>query len=593
LSARDKLKFRCLIVFQSALGILDLFGVFLVGVIGALAINGIQSENPGNRTTSLLNFLKIDGLSPQHQVTILGAVAIVLFVTKTFLSLYLNKKSLKFLSHRAATLSTDLLSKVLAFRNKPDFDDISTQELQYSLGSGVTTMVIGVAGVSATIYSDLSLLFLLLLGLLLVDPLVAASSFLLFSTIGMFLYLYTQRKIHALGVELSELNIKSQDAIQNISASYKELFVQNRLANFVWEIKQLKTRFADVLALQSYLPNVSKYLMEASLIVATAILAFIQFSLRDAVHASASIAIFLAAGSRLAPAVLRLQQSAIQLKANLGIASSTQDLIQRYQNVIGLVAIPASRKAMISSEAADVTFDNVYFTYPNREFPAVAKLDLAIKQAQFVAIVGPSGAGKSTLIDLLIGIRDPSVGNITISGLKPVDLIQSNPGYIGLVPQQINFKKGTVRENLAFSYQAEDFSDAEYEECIQASQLSTFVSKLKNGLDTEITEFGGNLSGGEKQRFGIARALITRPKLLILDEATSALDGQTEAEITLSLQRLRGSLTVVVVAHRLSTIQDADVVAYMSNGSIIAKGSFDHVRETVPDFDHQAKLIGL
>ncbi len=564
-----------------------------MGVIGALAINGIQSGNPGNRTSSLLNVFGLDGLRPQQQVTILGATAIAFFVTKTFLSLYLNKRSLIFLSHRAARLSTELLSKILAIRNKPGFDDISTQELQYSLGSGVTTMVIGVAGVSATIYSDLSLLFLLLVGLLLIDPLIAVSSFTLFSSIGIFLYLYTQRKIHSLGVELSELNIKSQDAIQNISTSYKELFVQNRLASFVWEIKELKTRYADVLALQTYLPNVSKYLMEASLIIATAVLSFIQFSLRDAVHASASIAIFLATGSRLTPAVLRLQQSAIQLKANLGIASSTKALIDSYRDVVGLIPVPPIRKTSSGPDAANITFSNVCFTYPNRGFPAALDLDLTINKGEFVAIVGPSGAGKSTLIDLLIGIREPSVGNVTISGQKPIDLIQANSGFIGFVPQQINFKKGTVRENISFSYKPNDFSDAEYEESIRISQLSEFMKNLKNGLDTEVTEFGGNLSGGEKQRFGIARALITRPKLLVLDEATSALDGQTEAEIAMSLQSLRGRLTVVVVAHRLSTVQNADLVVYMSNGAIVAKGSFETVRDLVPDFDQQAKLMGL
>jgi ABC-type multidrug transport system fused ATPase/permease subunit len=207
--------------------------------------------------------------------------------------------------------------------------------------------------------------------------------------------------------------------------------------------------------------------------------------------------------------------------------------------------------------------------------------------------VGPSGAGKTTLIDLFLGILHPDEGEILISGLSPRDAITSWPGAISYVPQDVSIVSGTIRENICMGYP----NLIEYESLIvnslEGANLSHFNVHSNYGLEFQVGERGSNLSGGERQRIGIARALFTRPKLLVLDEATSSLDGAAEAVISKSIQKLRGSTTVVMIAHRLSSIRDADVVVYLEAGEVKAQGTFEEVRQLIPKFDSQAKSMGL
>ena len=151
----------------------------------------------------------------------------------------------------------------------------------------------------------------------------------------------------------------------------------------------------------------------------------------------------------------------------------------------------------------------------------------------------------------------------------------------------------TIRENVLLGFDATTEFDEQVWRALKVAQLDQFVESLTDGLDTKVGDRGAKLSGGQRQRLGIARAMFTNPKLLVLDEATSSLDGSTEASISESIQAMRGNVTVVMIAHRLSTVRAADKVIYLDNGMILASGKFDEVRNLVPDFDHQAPLMGL
>jgi ABC-type multidrug transport system fused ATPase/permease subunit len=220
-------------------------------------------------------------------------------------------------------------------------------------------------------------------------------------------------------------------------------------------------------------------------------------------------------------------------------------------------------------------------------------LNFSINQGETVAIVGPSGAGKSTLIDLLLGIYLPSSGAIKISGCAPSESITRWPGAIGYVPQEVVLMSGSIAKNVASGFEATGISSDLIEDALNVAQLTNFVAGLPLGVATEVGERGGKLSGGQRQRVGIARAMFTKPQLLVLDEATSSLDGQTESEISEAIQGLKGKVTLILIAHRLSTVQKADRVIYLKNGEIVAQGSFEEVRKLVPDFNKQAQLMGL
>ena len=184
-------------------------------------------------------------------------------------------------------------------------------------------------------------------------------------------------------------------------------------------------------------------------------------------------------------------------------------------------------------------------------------------------------------------------GKVEINGLSPLDAISTWPGAIGYMPQDILISNGTVRENVMLGFDSNPMYDQRVQSAITIAQLSEFVQTLPKGLDQPMGDRGTSISGGQRQRLGIARAVFTAPKLLVLDEATSALDGETEANISSAIQAFRGDVTVLMIAHRLSTVLTADRVVYMDKGEIRAQGSFEEVRRAVPDFDRQANLMGL
>jgi ABC-type multidrug transport system fused ATPase/permease subunit len=243
--------------------------------------------------------------------------------------------------------------------------------------------------------------------------------------------------------------------------------------------------------------------------------------------------------------------------------------------------------------SAEVELSSVSFRYPNQEDMAIQNVSVKLSTGKVFAIVGSSGAGKTTLVDLLLGVLEPESGKVRISGQEPSDVVQQWPGAIAYVPQDVIISNGSIRENVALGYPMSSATDSLVWKAIETAQLRPFVESLSNGLDTSVGDRGTRISGGQRQRLGIARAMFTQPKLLVLDEATSALDGQTEKEIINSIASLRGQVTVLVVAHRLATVRMVDQLIYMDQGKIVDIGSFDEVRARVPDFDSQAKLMGL
>ena len=237
--------------------------------------------------------------------------------------------------------------------------------------------------------------------------------------------------------------------------------------------------------------------------------------------------------------------------------------------------------------------ENVSLTYPDKSTPAIKKVSLNIPAGKSVAIVGSSGAGKTTIIDVLLGVLTPDEGRVQISGLTPQLAVTKWPGAISYVPQDVVIAAGTIRENVALGYPLSEASEELIMSALRVAQLEKFVASLTNGIDTQVGERGTKISGGQRQRLGIARAMFTKPRLLVLDEATSSLDAETEAGIAEAIHGLRGSTTVVMIAHRLSTVRNADLVVYMDDGCVLTSGTFEQVRNAIPGFDRQAKLMGL
>jgi ABC-type multidrug transport system fused ATPase/permease subunit len=350
---------------------------------------------------------------------------------------------------------------------------------------------------------------------------------------------------------------------------------------------------AGVSAERAFMPFVSKYVIETSVIVGALLIGCVQFLLHDTAHAVATLSIFLASGSRIAPAVLRVQQSSVQIRGSLGQALPTLDL----NDELGNSPLIENVGDQLITDHRDfqplIILNNISLTYPGSQTAAISNIDLAIPAGKLVAFVGPSGAGKTTLIDVLLGVLNQDSGEVSISGLSPLNAVSRWPGAISYVPQDVAIISGTYRDNVAMGFPKDAFTDEMVLEALKVAHLEKLINDLPIGIDTQVGEGGNMISGGQRQRLGIARAMFTQPKLLVLDEATSALDGETEAGISDSIQSLRGDATIIMIAHRLSTIMNADMVVYMEGGRIKATGSFVEVRRQIPNFDKQANLMGL
>jgi len=592
LSRRDKLKVGFVVILQIGLGLLDLAGVAIVGILGALAVSGVASRAPGSRVYSVLDFLNLETLTLQQQATALGLAAAFLLVGKTIVSIIFTRKIIFFLSRRGAVISTNLLSRLLA-QPLQNLQQRSMQLNLYAVTAGVNTITVGVLATCASLIADISLLLVMTIGLFIVDTLIAVSTLLIFSAIGLALYKLMNKRAQNLGVEQSELNVESNQRITEILGSYREAVVKNRRSFYAKEIGKQRYKIAEVGAEIAFMPNVSKYVIELTVVIGSLGISAAQFRMQDAAHAVAVLSVFIAASTRIAPAVLRVQQGAISIKASLGGAAPTLELIEALANVSQLDEVSDLVETSHNGFNATVEAHQLTITYPTRSNPAVRDASFAISEGQSVAIVGTSGAGKTTLIDVLLGVLVPNIGSTKISGLTPLDAIAKWPGAISYVPQDVLITQGTIRENVAMGFPMDSYSDDLVWNALSVAQLEDFVRALPDGLDTSVGDRGVKISGGQRQRLGIARAMFTKPKLLVLDEATSSLDGQTESDVSDAIRALHGKVTVIMIAHRLSTVRNADTVIYMDEGVIKAAGTFEEVRSTVPDFDRQAQLMGL
>ena len=592
LPAGDNRKIVTVSLVQVSLSFLDLLGVALIGVIGALSVTGIRGTEVGDRTATVLRYLQLENIGFYNQIVALAILAAFLLISRTVLSMYFTQRYLRFLATRSAAISTTLFSKLIS-QNILLVQKRNTQETLFIVTEGVRRITIGILGSIVFLISDLSLLAVLTAGLFILDPIVAIVTFGLFAGVALILQKKMSGRSRYLGKINSELSIKSNRNVIEALNSYRETIVRNRRDYYAKRIQSQRLELSLNDAQVAFLPMISKYVLESAVVLGAFLVAALQFTLNDSRQAIATLTIFLAAGSRIGPAIMRIQQGLIQIGVSIGTAQPTLDLISELNTVERIPETDDVLETIHEGFSSGIKVSDLTFSYDPLGYETISNVSFELKPGQTLAVVGTSGSGKTTLVDLLLGILEPSGGEVLISGHKPIDTISLWPGAISYVPQNVSLIEGTIRENVCMGFPSEQVNDDLVYGALKGASLSRFIGESQLGLDTQVGEVGSKISGGERQRIGIARALLTNPKLLILDEATSSLDGETEAEITEAIQLIKGKVTIVMIAHRLSTVRNADLVLYLEKGRVLSLGSFEHVRREIPNFDVQAKLMGL
>jgi ABC-type multidrug transport system fused ATPase/permease subunit len=592
LDRKDRFRLFLVLIVNTMLAFLDFVGVALIGVASSILIRGLQAQQAGDRVSRFLELLNLDGLPQQTLLILLGGTAVFFFILKTILSVYFLRRVLRYMSIRNARISSSLVSKML---NQP-VEKISSKSIQhqiYNVTRGVERLVSDVVTSLVVIASDLVLLLVILIGLMLVDPITSIGTFFVFTGIAFLLYFLLHKRVTILNSKFAYQSIYFNQKVSEGINSFRDLFIKGGREFYVNDISKSKMQLARYDAEIKFIPNISKYTIEISVILGIAVIAGVQFYLFDSNRAIAVISVFLAASTRIAPAVIRFQQNIIQVKSGLAGAQSTVDLIEELKGVKELGGIETLVSTNHTDFSPSIKLSNLKFTYLEATDNTIQDISLEVSEGKFIAFVGPSGGGKSTLIDLILGLLTASAGSITISGLKPVDAIKKWPGSIGYVPQDVFIENSTVKENICLGFNPESVPDELVWQALKLADLSEFVKGLEGQLAYKISDAGKNLSGGQRQRLGIARALLTKPKIVIFDEATSALDAETENRVSESILKLTGNCTVIFIAHRLSVVRSADMIYYIDKGKIINQGTFDELRAINADFNNQANFMGI
>lgn len=600
LNRRDRRLLGAAILVQMATALLDLLGVTLIGLVGAMSIATVQGQQPPKSVGAVIVALGLGELpQPQLLGLIAGAAAVVL-LSKSVLSPLLMRRVFEFLAGRQAIVS-GRLAKALLGRPLTFVQQRSSQETAAALLQGVGAATVVTLGQTVVAASEIALLSVLAVALLLVDPGVALGALVFFTFFGAGLQRALGHRMSQVSAQWLTADIASLSAVQEVVGSYREITVADRRSLYVDRIQRLRSDAARAAASFQVFSILPKYMSEAAVVIGAFSLAAVLFATRPVPEAAGTFALFLATATRIMPSLLRLQGAALAIRGAAGAAALTYQLADELGHPLdgppGREQFRATVRRITQlghrGFVPRIELHNVSFTYPVSTDPAIREVSMVVEPGQSVALVGRSGAGKSTLADVILGVLEPDAGELTVSGLDPAEAVCRWPGAIAYVPQDVLLSNDSVRGNVAVGIPGEDVDDDLVWDALRRAHLEDHFRGLPDGLETQIGERGLRLSGGQRQRLGLARALFTRPRLLVLDEATSALDAETELAVTEMLGELETDVTTVIVAHRLSTIRNADLVLYIENGLVQSQGTFEEVCLRVPALRRQASIVGL
>jgi ATP-binding cassette, subfamily B, bacterial PglK len=462
-----------------------------------------------------------------------------------------------------------------------------TGEILRSLNEAVTQVYTFAIGGSLAALSDLTTIAFVTLALLVLQP-VPTISLIVYFAIAAWVF---QRVLRPRAAEAQALLFESNLSVYRSSTEalggVKEIKLRGSHEFFLDRYRGGRHDLGRATRSRVFFIELPKHVMEIVFILGVGIMTIIVFRGEPSAQALSLLALFAAAGFRMLPNIVRALGSLTMVRSS---RQAVDMVLDDYRDAVLFTDTYESRPRLPIQR--DLVVENVTFRYADGP-EVLSGVDLTIPRGTSLALVGGSGAGKTTLVDLLAGFHPPTAGRILRDGVDiSTDLVGWQAG-VAIVPQTVFLTDGSLRENIAFGVPDEEVDEQHLWEVVDRAQLRELVEQLPLGIDSLVGESGDHLSGGQRQRIGVARALYVDPSFLILDEATSALDNETERRVTETVDSLSGIVTSVIVAHRLSTVKHCDQLAFLSNGRVVATGTFDEVRAASPEFERLVRLGNL
>ena len=598
LTPRQKLGLSILSFARIAVNFLDVIGITLIGITVTVLLGNIDS-------IPLLSWLP----SPfRDSALLLLSVTAAAFITKTILGVLLSRTTALFIATVEVFNSKKMAASVFS-SGLAGVKERSRSEIEWAVlrSSGVAFGSVLVQGM--TLLSEVSLAIFVLTLMLFADWEVTLGIVAYFTMVLGLFHWFSSPQFLLAGRDLSSGSVSVGQAITNIINAYREISVSRKMGFFLEVFGRARELVAKSAATTTYLNSIPRLIVETALLVGALAFVGLEIFRSGGQPNFAALGILLVGALRIMSSLLPLQRSFTELNYIKGQAEAAQELLEEILHRESLDhdgAVTKSKQLTQSPgqrglkiELRDVVFDfkdNLQLANTEQSVskrPVIDQVSLTVEPGGYIALVGPSGAGKSTLVDLVLGLFTADSGDILIDGVPPQDFFQESPGSVGYVPQRPGIVSGTVANNVALGVEAAEIDEVRVWEAIREAELSDFVESLPAGINSDLGPHADSLSGGQKQRLGLARALYSRPRLLVLDEATSALDAQTESSVTESLLKLRGDVTIVVVAHRLSTVQNVDEAFVIVDGAVLANGPFSVLRKKVPLIQQYVELMSF
>lgn len=567
LNKKDRKKFHFFIILQVIVNILDFIALFLVIVIVTVSGEKITTVQGKGTINTLISKIGINPNINEFSILWLTLATLLVLIFKTVLNMLITRKTLKMLAKQSNKLSVETLESFI--NNKIQMDqEVNMSETIYTLSTGIPRIIFSILGSFSALVADITLLIFLIFGLFLYNFEITLITLFILGTTVLISHVIISKRIYNLGIASNTNDLAANSIILGYLRNKKEIFVKGNSSRLI-EIYS-KKRFEHLKSSSDlmYLQNSSRYVIDLAVPITSFSLLGIQLLSASNFQGSLSLAVFLVAATRIAPALIKLQSNLIVMKSVSGETHTIKKWFLALQQAKHTDLYENLKQPPKHSDYS-LIFKNVNFKYKNEDLFELKNINLEINPGEVAFITGSSGTGKSTIVDLACGLLKQNSGEILLANYSPQITLNLNQGKFAYVPQDPMILSGTIKENILLGSPSETASDEKLWNVLGQVYLEKYVKKLGKGLDTQVGEFGVAMSGGQRQRLGLARALISEPEFLILDEITSALDQESENAIKNLLVSFKGKKTVLVISHSANFREIADKVFLLKNGMLI------------------------
>ena len=584
LTPAQKRRFFYLQFLVVAMSVTEIFGV--ASIIPFMTLVGDMDQL--KQDTIIAQIYQASGIASESEfVFLLGLGVLIMLFISSVLSMFTIWRLLMFANKIGMEIADRLYSHYL----KQDWlfhASGSSAQLTKKIATEITRVIAGILMPLMHMNAKIVFSLLMSISLFLYDPKVAITGLSVFAIAYFFLFRVVRMRLYRNGLTLSEVNEKRFRLMNEGFGGIKDILLLGRDSNLINNFYETGLKFAYSNGNNATLSQVPRYFME--LVAFGSMILLILYLL---VNHSGNLGIILPilsvyalASIKLLPSLQQIYTSFAIIRANIAAFESIKDDL--------IDSVPTKKTPMATntnhlSPKKNISLENVSFQYPGKPDLAISNVNISIEANSLVGIVGPSGSGKSTLIDILLGLIKPNQGQLKIDNIiVNNENRRSWQNTIGFVAQSIFLSEGTIAENVAFGVPDDQINLNQVEQALKLAHLTELVRDLEDGIHTKVGERGVKLSGGQRQRIGIARALYHRAEVLVFDEATSSLDGITEKMIMEAIHDFSGKKTIILIAHRLKTIEKCDNIFFIDEGRIDDQGTYQELIERNEHFKKMA-----